>query len=123
MQSPSADGGAVDGEVVAAQDLGRGEAVGAGWLCAEQLAQGGKHRRGKRLAMVAAGKGGTPVLGTAQRAGGEVGTVEFVEAGAAQAEFGAGIGAGEFLDAEAAEHIANERSGMAGVELTEVFIL
>lgn len=88
----------------------------------EELAQGGEHRGWKRLAMVAAGAGRTPKLGTARANCSEIGTVEFVEAGAAQTEFGARIGAREFLGAEAAEHIADEKSGMTGVELTGVFI-
>lgn len=62
------------------------------------------------------------MLGTALRRRREIGTVEFVETGAAEPKFGAGIGAGEFLSAEAAEHIPDERSGMPSVELAGVFI-
>lgn len=121
-QSPTADGGAVDGKVVAAEDFGSGKAVGAARMGGEELAQGGQHRGWKRLATIAAGKSGPPVLGTALRRRGEIGTIEFVEAGATEPEFGAGIGTGEFLSAEAAEQIPDERSGMTSVELAGVFI-
>ena len=56
------------------------------------------------------------MLGTALRPGGEIGTGEFVEAGAAQTELGARLSAGEFFGAEAAEHIADKRSGLTNVE-------
>ena len=62
------------------------------------------------------------MLSPARRAGREIGAVEFVEAGAPQPELGAGIGAGEFSMTEAAEHVADKRSGMKGVELAGVFI-
>jgi len=47
---------------------------------------------------------------------------EFVEAGTAQTELGAHLSAGEFFGAEAAEHIADKRSDLTGVELAGVFI-
>jgi len=53
----------------------------------EELAQRGQHRFWRRSAVVAAQGGRTPGGGTALGAGGEIGGVEFVEAGAPQAEF------------------------------------
>lgn len=116
LQSPAADGGAVDGKVVSTEHFGGSEAVGAGRPGGEELAQGGQHQCRQRLALVTARKGRTPVLGTALRPGGEIGTGEFVEAGAAQTELGARLSAGEFFGAEAEEHIADKRSGLTGVE-------
>lgn len=51
-QSPTADGGTVDGKVVAAENFGSGKAIGAGRLGREELAQGVQHRGWKRLATI-----------------------------------------------------------------------
>lgn len=72
--------------------------------------------------MIAARRGRAPRGRAVFGAGGEIGSVEFVETSATQAEFGEGQADGEFPGAEAAQDIANKRRGMAQVELPVIFI-
>ena len=121
-QSPAADGGAVDGEVMATQRFGSSEAEGARRRGPEKLAQSEHHGLRQRRAMLATRSGRTPGGRAASGAGGEIGGVECIEASATQAEFGESLGDGEFPSAKAAQDIANKRRGVAQVELPVVFI-
>ena len=121
-QSPATHRGAVDGEVMAAQRFGSGEAVGTRRRGREELAQGGGHGLRQRRAMVAARRGRAPGWRAAFGTGGEIGGVDLAEASAAKAEFGERMAEREFPSAIAAQHIANKGRGMAQVELPVVFI-
>ena len=121
-QSPSAHRRAVEGEVMAAEGFGGGEAVGTRRSGRKKLAQRGRHGRGQRCAMVAARSRRTPGGRVAFGAGGEVRRKEFIEAGATQAEIGESLGDGEFLSTKAARDIPDKRGGVAQVELPMVFI-
>jgi hypothetical protein len=121
-QSPSADCGAMDNEVMTAENFGGCKAIRAGRIGAEKLAQSSRDRIGQRLALVATRRGRTPTIGAAFGAGCEIGGVEFVKPRTPQAKFGTSLVARNLLCPKTPQHIPHKRSGMAGVKLLVVFI-
>ena len=66
--------------------------------------------------------GRAPLEGAAQYGCGEIGGIEFVEAGASESEFCGDLGDAELPGTEATQNIAHKRGGVPPVKLLVVFI-
>ena len=118
---PATDAGAVRFEIQAPVQFAGGGAVGRGRLGGEQFGDQGGDFGGPVALVIAAGQTGRPGVGVAVGARLEVVAVEFVEAGAGQAQFVGGGAGGELPGAVAVEQVADEGSREAFAEL-ELFI-
>lgn len=90
LEGPAADTGAVGLEVQTAVEFAGGGAVGGGRLGGKEFGEQRADLVGPDGMMVAAGAAGRPGVGVALGAGVQIVGVEFVEAGAGQAQFGSG---------------------------------
>ena len=122
-EGKAADGGGIDLQIEAASDLAGGEAVAGGRAGGEQLAQQRLNGGGPGRGVIAAGDARLPAVSLTARTGTKVVGIEFVETGAAEAEFGGGGGAGQLTGAEGGEDFAGEGRGDAFGELLAVFFI
>ena len=120
---PAAHGGGIDLETEAAVDFGGGAAIGGGWFRGEQFAQEGFDAGGPVGRVIAARNAGRPELRLRARDGAEIIGVEFVEAGAAEAEFFGGDGGGDFVAPEGGEEFADQGCAETMGELTIIFFM
>ena len=116
---PAADGGRIEVETESALDLAGGGAVAGGRLRGEQRLDLGRPRR----RVLTAGDAGRPAGGLATRTGAEVIGVEFVKAGAADAEFSRGGRGAQLIGAESGKDFADEGWSVAMGELLAVFFI
>ena len=113
LAGPAADTGAVGLEVQAAVQFAGGGAVRGGRLGRQELGEQREDSVGPGGMMVAAGAAGRPGLDVALGAGAQIVGVEFVEAGAGQAQFGGGGARGEWPGAMVGQEVADEGSRKA----------
>jgi hypothetical protein len=118
---PAADAGPIRFEVEPATQFAGDGAVRARWLGGEKFGDQGGDFGGPVALVIAAGQTGRPGVGVAVGARLEVVAVEFVEAGAGQAQFVGGGAGGELPGAVAVEQVADEGRREAFAEL-ELFI-
>ena len=118
---PAAHRSRVNVETEAAVDFGGGAAIGRGWFRGEQFAQERLDAGGPDGRVIAARSAGRPERRLRARSGAEIIGVEFVEAGAAEAEFFGGDGSGDFVAAESGEEFADQGSAETVGELTIMF--
>jgi hypothetical protein len=102
-------------------DFGGGAAIGRGRFRGEQFAQERFDGDGPDGRVIAARSAGRPERRLRARGGAEIIGVEFVEAGAAEAEFFGGDGGGDFVAAESGEEFADQWSAETVSELTIMF--
>lgn len=88
-----------------------GGAVGGRGLGGEEFGEQGGDVVRPGGVVVAARASGCPDLGLALGTGAEIVAVEFVEAGAGEAQFAGGGGGGQFAAAMAGQEMADERGG------------
>jgi len=112
FNGPAADAGAVGFEVQAAVEFAGDSAVGARGFGGEEFGGEGDGFGGPLRVMVAAGAARRPGVGLAAGAGVEIIGVEFVEAGAGQAEFSGGGASADLAGAIFMEEVTDERSGV-----------
>jgi hypothetical protein len=113
FKSPAADAGAVGLEVQAAVQFAGGGAIRGGRFGRQELGEQCADRVGPGGMMVAAGAAGCPGLGVPLSAGTQIVGVEFVEAGAGQAQFGGGGTRGEVPGAMVGQEVTDEGSRQA----------
>ena len=118
---PAADAGPIRFEVAAAVQFAGDARVGTRRLGGEKFGDQGGDFGGPVALVIAAGATGRPGVGVAVGARLEVVAVEFVEAGAGQAQFVGGGAGGELPGAVAVEQVADEGRREAFAEL-ELFI-
>jgi hypothetical protein len=99
------------------------EAVGRGRFDREEFAQEGFDARRPLGGVIPAGGPGRPEVGLRAGNGAEIVGVEFVEAGAAEAELLRGGGGGEFASPEGREDFADQGSAEAVRELAIMFFM
>lgn len=120
-QGPAAHRGRIDLDAQAAVDFGGGAAIRRGRFGREQFAQEGFDAGGPVGSVVAARGAGRPELRLLARECAEIIAVEFVEAGATQAELIGGDCGGDFVAAEGGEEFADQRRTETMGELTIMF--
>ncbi len=120
---PAAHGGGIDEVAQTALHFGGGAAIRGGRLGGEEFAQQGFSAVGPVRSVVAAGGAGRPAVLVVPGDGAQIIAVKFVEAGAAQAEFVCGGGAGEFRAPESGEDFTDQRSTEAGGKLAIMFFI
>lgn len=113
FEGPAADAGAVGLEVQAAVQFAGGGAVRGGRLGGQELGEQRADLVRPGGMMVAAGAAGRPGIGVALGAGAQIVGVEFVEAGAGQAQFGGGSARGEVPGAMVGQEVTDEGSRQA----------
>jgi hypothetical protein len=113
LDGPAADTGAVGLEVQAAVQFAGGGAVRGGRFGRKELGEQRQDNVGPDGMMVAAGAAGRPGIGVALGAGAKIVGVEFVEAGAGQAQFGSGGARGEWPGAMVGQEVTDEGSRKA----------
>lgn len=122
-EGPAPHGGGVELAAQTAMHFGGGAAVGRRWFGAEQLAQQRLGAGRPVWGVVPAGGSGRPAVLVVAGGGAEVVGVEFVEAGAAQAELIGGEDGGEFVATEGSEDFADQGSAEAVRELAVMFFI
>ena len=120
---PTAHGGGIDEEAQPPMHLRGGAAIGRGRFGGEQFAQQRFGAVGPVGSVIAPGGSGRPVFRAVACRRPEIGAVEFVEAGAAQAELVGGDDGGDFAAAEGGEEFADQRSPEAGGKLAIMFFI
>ena len=100
FQSPTADGSAVEFEIVAAQDFGSRKAVGKRWTGREKFFQEGDDEGRPGFAMITAGRFGRPGSGEASGGGSQIAMTQTVEVALGNLQFIGALGGGNEMAAE-----------------------